>query len=43
MVSSWDRELADVGQAHLMDSADRALYRAKRYGRNSTVRYRSGT
>jgi diguanylate cyclase (GGDEF)-like protein/PAS domain S-box-containing protein len=35
-------ELADVGKAQLMDSVDRALYRAKQQGRNGSVRYRSG-
>jgi diguanylate cyclase (GGDEF)-like protein len=42
-VSAGVCELADAGKAHLMDRADQALYRAKRYGRNSTVRYRSGS
>lgn len=42
-ISAGVCELADAGKAHLMDRADQALYRAKRYGRNSTVRYRSGS
>lgn len=42
-ISAGVCELADAGKAPLMDRADQALYRAKRYGRNSTVRYRSGT
>ncbi|WP_146068892.1 diguanylate cyclase [Arthrobacter sp. ZGTC131] len=42
-ISAGVCELADAGKAHLMDRADQALYRAKQYGRNSTVRYRDGT